>query len=132
MPNTTVYNQYNGRPNIDSNDGVVYDPSEDPDMCDPIGYEPLEQQILDSYRAGDVFNAYMRDTYPNGATDDDISSEETSEPFPYGLDELDSYDLAKSLMNRLLSQQLEAQAQANQSPPTPTPTPTPTSTTPSN
>lgn len=100
---TIVYNQYNLRPGYTTPIGET---NTEDDMCDPLGYEPFEQQIIDLFTAGANLAQYYKQQYPNGATPPD----DIEEPIPYGLDYMEAIDLQKSLTASLKKQYDDAQA----------------------
>jgi hypothetical protein len=115
MADTTVYNQYDARFNMLFDDGEVND---EPDMCDPIGYEPFEQQIQDLLNSGQNLVDYFEQTFPNEPPETDETLEQSM--LPRYMDFFDTYDKFKEVNVRLKQQkdaaELAAQA-ATQTPP---------------
>lgn len=132
MSDTTIYNQYNLRFTSMYDDGEIND---DPDMCDPIGYEPFEQQIYDLMNAGENLSAWYEENYPNDYVDPEDSSDSgiMSSQLPY-MDQMDLADQLIQVNARIKDQQAQAQqAQASTSTSTPqTASPPPDTGAPSN
>lgn len=99
MADTIVYNQYDKRYNlVDGNDSSEV--NDQPDLCDPIGYEPFEQQIIDLLSAGQTLANYLANKYPNGAE----PPGDIEEPVPYGLDYMDWKDMQDAITASLKAQ----------------------------
>lgn len=110
MSDITVYNQYDIRFTSLFDDGEV---NEGDDMCDPIGYEPFEQQVLDLLNAGETLSAWFEENYPNDYVDPEDSSDSTSSTLSE-LRYMDEMELRDQLSNVTIRLQQQAAAAASQ------------------
>lgn len=128
MSDIVVFNQYDNRFTSVYNDGET---GYDTDLCDPVGYEPFNDQLADLFSAGENLDEYLAQQYPNGSPvyppdGEDGEDGENIDPSPYAFeDTLDALQQSKDVSDRLNAQAKQTQPATTSVESTPSSTPAP-------